>query len=223
MTAVQPSNTASVHGPSNKEWADAVRKEAVIRPLAEGAKLGRASVQAAAQALGLSVPRVYALVGAFRRHPVATSMLSRPPGQLAGARRLDPTIEAQVEAAIGAIYLTPERLTVKRLFRQVRQDCLAAGLSPPSMKALRARVTARGLRERAKAREGAEVAAARFTIQQGVCKQPFAKVAGCARDAAAAGLPVRPAHAMAWPVGPGSACVAIQGMFIAIKGRFYRD
>ena len=162
MTAVQPSNTASVHAPSEKEWADAVRKEAVIRPLAEGAKLGRASVQAAAQALGLSVPRVYALVRAFRRHPVATSMLSRPLGQSTGACRLDPTIDALVEEAIGAIYLTPERPTVKRLFRQVRQDCLAAALSPPSMKALRARVTARGLRERAKAREGAEVAANRF-------------------------------------------------------------
>jgi hypothetical protein len=32
-----------------------------------------------------------------------------------------------------AIYLKPERPTLKRLFGQVRQDCVAAGLKPPSM------------------------------------------------------------------------------------------
>jgi putative transposase len=164
VTALQPSNTASVHAPSEKEWAEAVKKEAVIRPLAEGSKIGRAAVEAAAQALGLSVPRIYALVYAFRSQPATTSMLLRRPGQAAGARRLDPAIDALVEAAIGAIYLTPERPTVKRLLRQVRQDCLAAGLKAPSMKALRARVTARSLRERTKAREGPEVAGNRFRL-----------------------------------------------------------
>ncbi|MEA2730711.1 MAG: putative transposase [Acetobacteraceae bacterium] len=164
MTALQPSNTASVHAPSEKEWAEAVKKEAVIRPLAEGSKIGRAAVEAAAQALGLSVPRIYALVYAFRSQPATTSMLLRRPGQAAGARRLDPAIDALVEAAIDAIYLTPERPTVKRLLRQVRQDCLAAGLKAPSMKALRARVTARSLRERTKAREGPEVAGNRFRL-----------------------------------------------------------
>jgi putative transposase len=164
VTALQSSNTASVHAPSEKEWAEAVKKEAVIRPLAEGSKIGRAAVEAAAQALGLSVPRIYALVYAFRSQPATTSMLLRRPGQAAGARRLDPAIDALVEAAIDAIYLTPERPTVKRLLRQVRQDCLAAGLKAPSMKALRARVTARSLRERTKAREGPEVAGNRFRL-----------------------------------------------------------
>lgn len=42
-----------MHASSEKDWAEAVRKEAVVRPLAAGAKLGRASVQATAQALGL--------------------------------------------------------------------------------------------------------------------------------------------------------------------------
>jgi hypothetical protein len=44
VTALQPSNTASVHAPSEKEWAEAVKKEAAIRPLAEGTKIGRAAV-----------------------------------------------------------------------------------------------------------------------------------------------------------------------------------
>lgn len=46
--------------------------------------------------------------------------------------------------------------------REVRQDCRDAGLRPPSIKALRARVSARSLRERAAARDGAEAAGNRF-------------------------------------------------------------
>jgi putative transposase len=162
MTTVHPSTRAAVHAASDEDWAEAVQKEAVIRPLAERSKLSRASVHAAAQLLGLSVPRIYALVRAFRGQPMTTSMLARRPGQSTGARRLDPAIDALVEAAIDTIFLKPERPTMKRLFRQVRHDCCAAGLKAPSMKALRARVSARSLRERTKAREGTVVAGNQF-------------------------------------------------------------
>jgi putative transposase len=81
---------------------------------------------------------------------------------LTGARRLDPAIDVLVEAAIDTTFLKPERPTMKRLFRQVRHDCCAAGLKTPSMKALRARVSARSLRERTKAREGVVAAGNQF-------------------------------------------------------------
>jgi putative transposase len=117
----------------------------------------------------LSVPRIYSLIHAFRGHPVTASMLPRPPGPAAGWRRLASAVEAQIETSIDAIYLKPERPTVKRLLGQVRRECLATGLKPPSMKALRARVTARSLRERIKKREGAAVAGDRFRlVKQGL-------------------------------------------------------
>ena len=156
MSGERASRQALVQAAAEADWAKAVEREAVIRPLAETSELGRAAVRAAAARLGLSVPRIYGLVRAFRCHPVTASLLPHPPGQPRGARRLASGIEARVEAAIAAIYLQPERPTMKRLFRQVRHDCLAAGLKPPSMNALRARVTARTLRERMQAREGAE-------------------------------------------------------------------
>jgi putative transposase len=126
----------------------------VIRPLAEAARAGRAALQAAAARLDLSVPRIYWLIRAFRQRPVTSSLLPHAPGQAVGARRLVSAIEERVEAAIESVYLQPERPTMRRLFRLVRQECVAAGLRPPSMKALRARVTAGSLRERIKAREG---------------------------------------------------------------------
>jgi putative transposase len=121
-------------------------------------------VAAAARRLGLSAPRVYGLLRVFRNHPVTAALLPAKSGPAKGARQLDPAIEARIETAIDAIYLTRERPTLKRLFREVRQECVMAGLKPPSMKALRARVSARSLRERVLAREGAAAASHRFRL-----------------------------------------------------------
>jgi putative transposase len=121
-------------------------------------------VATAARKLGLSVPRVYGLLRRFRSQPVTAALLPTKPGPVRGARRLSPAIEARIEAAIDAVYLTRERPTLKRLFREVRQECVMAGLKPPSIKALRARVTARSLRERVMAREGAATAVQRFRL-----------------------------------------------------------
>jgi putative transposase len=122
------------------------------------------AVQDAARHLGLSIPQIYRLVRDFRSQPVTASMLSCRRGQMKGRRRLDPEVEARIEAAIETIYLQPERPTVKRLLSQVRRDCVAVGLRPPSMNAVRARISARTLRERARAREGAKVAGDRFRL-----------------------------------------------------------
>jgi len=143
---------------SDAAWAEAVRRAAVIRPLATAPRLGKAVMAAAARRLGLSTPRVYGLLRIFRNRPVTTTLLPAKSGPAKGARQLSPAVEARIEAAIDAIYLTPERPTLKHLFRQVRQDCVVAGVKPPSLKALRARVTARSLRERLKAREGTAAA-----------------------------------------------------------------
>lgn len=147
---------------SDGDWAEAVRREAVIRPLVAMPRLGRSAVLMAAGILGLSEARTYVLIRTFRAQPVAASLLPRRSGPPKGLRRLDPAVEKRVEAAIEGIYLKPERPTLNRLLRQIRHDCLAAGLKPPSIKALRARVTARSLQERTKAREGAAVAENQF-------------------------------------------------------------
>jgi putative transposase len=157
-----PSNTQSLHAVSDEAWAEAVRREVVIRPLAAAPRLGKAAVTVAARDLGLSAPRVYGLLRMFRRQPLTASLLPTKPGPTKGTRRLAPAIEAKIDAAIEAVYLKPERPTLRRTLREVRQDCRAAGLTPPSIRALRARISARNLRERATARDGAESAGNRF-------------------------------------------------------------
>jgi putative transposase len=67
-------------------------------------------------------------------------------------------VEHQIEAAIDTVFKTRERPTLEKLRRDIRADCAAAGLPPPSRKAIQARVSARSLRELVKAREGPEAA-----------------------------------------------------------------
>jgi putative transposase len=152
------SNRSSSPAVADEAWVEAARREAVIRPLAQTPRLTRLAVTTAAHALDVSVPHAYRLIRAFRRRPETASLLVSRPGPAKGRRQLDPAVEVRIEAALERVYLQPERPTLRYLFVQVRQDCHAAGLTPPSMNALRARVSARSLRERVQAREGSAAA-----------------------------------------------------------------
>lgn len=83
-----PSNAQSPHAASDEAWTEAVRREAVIRPLAAAPRLSKAAVGVAARALGLSAPRVYGLLRVFRRQPVTASLLPTQPGPAKGTLRL---------------------------------------------------------------------------------------------------------------------------------------
>jgi putative transposase len=79
-----PSNAQSLHAVSDEAWAEAVRREAVIRPLAAAPRLSKAVIGVTARALGLSAPRVYGLLRAFRQQPVTASLPTRSPAKPAG-------------------------------------------------------------------------------------------------------------------------------------------
>jgi putative transposase len=158
----QDSRQHSLLAASDAAWAEAVRRETVIRPLVAMTPLGSAAVAKAARDLGLSKSRVYVLIRSFRNGPATSSLLRATSGPRKGKQKLHFAVEAKIEQAIEAVYLQPERPTLKRVLGELRRDCRAAGLKPPSIKALRARINARSLRERTKAREGVAVAEARF-------------------------------------------------------------
>ncbi len=106
--------------------------------------------------------RIYDWLRRFRLNPVTSSLLPRRRGPAKGRRMLDAAIEAEIERAIDAVYLTRERPSLKRVLSEVSRACRTAGLTPPSMKALRARVSGRSLRARTRARDGAATAGDRF-------------------------------------------------------------
>ncbi|GAC1348504.1 MAG: DDE-type integrase/transposase/recombinase [Acetobacteraceae bacterium] len=145
-------------------WAEAVRRAAVIRPLAAETTSRSAAVQAAADALGISVSQVYRLVRAFRRRPLTQSLVLNKPGPRPGTRVLSPEVELRIEDAIETVFKQRERPSVARLRRDIRQNCEAAGLAPPSRKAIEARISAQSLKDIVKARDGAKIAQQRFAL-----------------------------------------------------------
>ncbi|MBL6079201.1 hypothetical protein JMJ56_14375 [Belnapia sp. T18] len=98
---------------------------------------------------------------------MATTLLFACLGVARDTRRLPAAVDGLIEQVIDSVHLKRERPRLPALLRQVRHDCRAGGLSPPSMKALRARVSARRLRERVRAREGGAVARDRLATAIG--------------------------------------------------------
>ncbi len=148
--------TTSLMDVSEERWAEAVRREPVIRALADNTRNSHASVRGAACDLGLSPSQVYRLVRTFREEPVTKSLVPDLPGPKKGTRLLPAAVEAIVEQTIDSEYKRRERPNQQKLIREIRASCKAAGVKPPSRKAVGARVAARPPKEIMKAREGAK-------------------------------------------------------------------
>ena len=154
---------------SGDDWAEAVRREETVRSLAAAGTNDNASIRAASDALGLSTAQVYRLISKFREAPVTASLVVTKPGPEKGARLLPGSVERRIDDAIETVFKTRERPTLAKLGRDIWKDCSAAGLKPPSRKAIQARVSAHSLREMAKAREGSKAARQRFApVQPGL-------------------------------------------------------
>ena len=138
----------SVDSVDRLELAEAVRREAVIRPLSAVPHLKSHLVAEASLKLGLSSRRIYGLLDGFRKNPVTASLLPRKSGPKKGARQLDTKVDAQIEAAIDDVYLKREQPTLRKVLREAARNCRTEGLTPPSMKA----------------REGAEAAGDSFRL-----------------------------------------------------------
>lgn len=143
---------------SDERWSEALRREPVIRPLAANRRNSHAAVEAAARKLDLSGAQVYRLIKRFRDDPVTTSLVPDRPGPRKGARLLAHQIEEIIEDGIDTSYKRRERPTQQELLRHIRGKCAAAGLKPPSRKAIAARIAVRPHKEIIKAREGGRVA-----------------------------------------------------------------
>ena len=63
----------------DSDWGTALQREAVIRPLAEEWKLGRAAVQEASQHLGVSRALVYRLIARYRGSRIGNYKTSTGP------------------------------------------------------------------------------------------------------------------------------------------------
>ena len=143
-------------------WDLAVRRAGVIGPLAERDVVGRASVEAAAAELRVSVRHVYLLLRRWRQGEGVVSDLI--PGRSSGGRgreQLPDEAEAVIREVLRQQYLTRQRKTVAAVHREIVRQCRTRGLRPPSRGSVVRRIAKLDPAQATRRREGSDAARAR--------------------------------------------------------------
>jgi putative transposase len=141
---------------SEADWSLAVEREAVIRALAEEAKLTRAQLEEAMFRLHLSRSALYKLVQRYRKRPRTSSLLPWKRGRDRNARLLEKDQEDVLQACIEEFYLTRERPSVAALMREVKRRFCEQQWPPPAYRTVQKRVKALDARLVLTKREGSK-------------------------------------------------------------------
>jgi putative transposase len=152
---------------TEEQWEEARRRLKVIQPLAQLPRRSRADVVAAAVGLSLSGAQTYRLLAQYQADPRLTALVPQPPGPVRGRSRIRCEIDALIEEAIETYYLTRQRPRIMDLVTEIRRRCHSLGLTPPSRKAITARVRRKPRNEVVARREGHKAARDRFAPAAG--------------------------------------------------------
>lgn len=123
---------------TDADWHMASQREDALKPLLESTS--PAAVAQVATDLGLSSAMVYRLLATYRRGPSTRSLLPNRGGRAQGTRFLSTDVERVIQALISGFYLKTQRPRVADLHRQIILECRKTKISPPSYKAVWARV-----------------------------------------------------------------------------------
>lgn len=152
---------------TEEQWEEARRRLKIVQPLAQLPRRTRADVIAAAVGLRLSAAQMYRLLAQYQADPRLTALVSQPPGAVRGRSRIPCEIDALIDEAIETNYLTRQRPKITDLVTEIRRRCHVLGLTPPSRKAITARVRRKPRNEIVARREGRKAAHDRFAPAAG--------------------------------------------------------
>lgn len=145
------------------QWDRALRYLSVVRRLSESSTRTRSEVAAAAAELGCGVIHLYALLGRYRADPRLTSLLPHRCGPRPGGSLLSAEVDAVIDDAIQAVFLTRQQPKVSDLLTEIRRRCHASQLKPPGRWAVTARLLAKPQSEVVARRLGRKAARDRFS------------------------------------------------------------
>ena len=203
---------------TDTQWERAQRREAVIAGLASANNLGDQLTRASAR-LGISRRSVFRWLAAYRDIPQTLCLLAHPRGTPAGARRIDVCLEDLIAEVIRDVYLTKVCAKKEDVVRQVGLRCESEKLTPPSRKAILARVSALDTREVAKARLQRSEAAALVDPVPGTYRVDNALDVVQIDHAPIDVIVVDEAHRMPIGIRPAVACRAGCSTVTAISAR----
>ncbi len=151
----------------DEDWDAAVRKAAVLAPLAELESYTTEQIDKAAVSLQLSRPTVYRWLAHYKQDREASSLLPETRGRKRGSTQLSRARERIVQEAIRGFLLYPRRPSVAALHRSIAMDCFQAGVPKPVYQTIRARLQAAPPQELVRARQGARAVADKFSPIRG--------------------------------------------------------
>lgn len=123
------------------EWNEAYRRAVVLRPLFEIQYCSREKAHEAAVELGLSERQVYRLIQRLRESGgELTALLPGGSNGGRGKQRLAAPRENLLRGLIAEIFLTRQKRSAAELVFAIRNQCLKAGLAPPSESTIRRRL-----------------------------------------------------------------------------------
>ncbi len=139
---------------SDADWTEATRRRDLLATLASKPARTTADVAAAATTLGVTPRTVWTLLRRLQLHgnEIAPFLPTR---RGARAKRLSASREAIIQQAIDQHYAKPTRPSLQSLANEIAGRCKAAGLAPPAVKTVKARVRARDQVWLVRRREGA--------------------------------------------------------------------
>ena len=126
---------------SEKAWAQAKRRAAIIVPLVAQGPITHPEAEKAAKKLGLSARQLYRLIAKCRRGDGLVTDMA--PGCSSGGRgkaRLEETVEKIVADVIQSFYLSRQRRSIAVIVREVRMRCVKLGYRPPARNTVEARI-----------------------------------------------------------------------------------
>ncbi len=159
--------TADLKTASDADWAEAHRREKIIRPIAALARVPGGVAGRAMEQLDLGRARFHKLLQLYRASPVAASLLPRPRGREKGEQRLSSAAEQLIARGIAEYYLTLEKPSVQALRRWLRHEGQKVGLKVPSTKAIQTRLDRLTPQTVTARRQGAKAAADKWEPTRG--------------------------------------------------------
>lgn len=147
-----------------EDWKEAQRRLALIRPLLGGAPRTLEAVRARARKGGVHPATLYRWIERFEATGKTSALLPTKPEGGRSKGRLNAEVEALTQVTIQEVYLTPQRLSARKVGEEVARRCRATGLEAPHERTVRRRIAQLSEGDRLKARHGRQAAEVREAV-----------------------------------------------------------
>lgn len=146
---------------ADKDWQEAERRFAAIKPLVGRSLIGRQDVQQRAKEVGVDTATLYRWLGRYRATGSVLALMPQARGWRQGRTRIPAFADAVIAEVIRDFYLTTQRPTAQKTILEITRRCNERHIDPPSPSTIRNRLAqiperdllrGRGYKERAKNR-----------------------------------------------------------------------